>query len=189
KYFKVNATVNNSKTLVGTSGDHPNPLIVYDDLGKGYVMFMNVNTDAEWSNFYYSSSFPILWSQMIKYFNKPKDSEVVRNKLTGGYLQLPEAYWIQTPAEKVNAATVFLDKAGIYTVYRPGREDYFAVNLMDSIESNLSCVDIKDSVESEGFTVGKEDVEVKREHYFKALVLAVMLLILEVIMYRRRGLL
>jgi len=189
KYLKVNATVGGAKVLASTTGEHPTPVMAYREFGRGYVMVMNINTNPEWSNFYYSSSFPILWSQMMKYFNQPRDSEGVKNKLSGEYLQLPEERVVETPGGEVKSSTLFLDKTGVYGVRYDNRVDYITVNLLNGFESNLSCVDVRDSVDEQDFSSKKDEVEVRREHYTKILLVVLAFILIETIVYRRRGLL
>jgi len=189
RYLKVNRTLEGAKVLAGTLGANPTPLAAYRELGKGYVMFMNINPNPDYSNFYYSSSFPILWTQMIRYFNRPRDSEGAKNRLTGEYLQLPDEHVIQTPGEKVKASTVFLDRTGPYSVYYDSMVDTIAVNLLNSAESNLTCVELKDSVAGDEFEIRREDVEVKKEYYDKIIIAILLLILVEAVAYRRRGLL
>ncbi len=189
QYYNVRERDNQTVTIVGSTL-LPNPLIAYREHGKGYVVYMGLNSNPDWSNLYYSSSFPIFWSQMIKYVTRPRGSDVDRSLTTGEYLHLPEASSIKTPSGRTTESkSVFLDKVGVYRVLYEDRTDVIPVNLFDGAESNTTGSSLEDMESAREFKVERELVDVKVDVFRHILILFLAALLLETILYRRRGLL
>ncbi|MFH1056084.1 MAG: VWA domain-containing protein [Candidatus Altiarchaeota archaeon] len=187
RYYNVNERDNQTRTIVGLNL-FENPLISYRPFGKGYVAYMGINSEPEWSNLYYSSSFPILWNQMIKYFAKSRGMAAATSLRTGEYLELPSVMGIETPqGKRINSASIFLDRQGVYKVAYPDRTDQVPVNLLDPAESNTTVGSQDDVAEAEGFQVKYEEVDVKVELFRHLLGLMLVFLLIELVLYRRRG--
>jgi hypothetical protein len=188
KYYTVRERDNETNVLVGAEA-YQNPLIAYRRYGDGYVVYIGINSDPDWSNLYYSSSFPIFWSQMIKYLTLKQGASSAVNLRTGDYMSLPEPLPVQMPSgETVASSNVYLDKAGVYRITYPGRVQEVAVSLLDSVESNITGSDTGAS-DAAGYTVKLQELDVKVEMFRQILALMLALLLVELALYRRRGLL
>ncbi|MBM3309781.1 MAG: VWA domain-containing protein, partial [Candidatus Altiarchaeales archaeon] len=146
KYYnakkKENATV-----IAETEGS---PLIAYWSYGRGKVAYVGINPANEWSNFQYSSSFPIFWSQLIEYVNTGEEITKTLNTKTGNYLVLEREVGVTNPnGETTKTKSLFLDKQGVYTVKTEDSEVLITANLINEDES-----DIKTSFQSEEVTEG-----------------------------------
>jgi hypothetical protein len=189
KYYNVAERDNLTKTLIGASA-FQNPIIAYREQGEGYVAYVGVNSDPAWSNLYYSSSFPIFWGQMMKYFTRLRGSTTATSLRTGEYLQLPQAQGIRTPAGAyLDSRNVFLDKAGVYEVSYADRTEKVTVNLLNAQETNTSGMVVDDIKDSAGYKISRQNVEVSVELFRYLLSLMLALIIIELLLYRRRGLL
>jgi hypothetical protein len=188
KYYAVSERDNSTKTILGAEALQT-PLIAYRQYGSGHVVYVGVNSDPAWSSFYYSSSFPIFWSQMLKYVTKNRGVDSVSAYKTGDYLQLERDTPVKTPSGVfLNSSSIFLDKAGVYTAYEPDRQQPVAVNLLDSVESNTTGM-IGELKGAQDFQIKRQEVELKVEVFRYLLGAMLALLVLELILYRRRGVL
>jgi hypothetical protein len=187
KYYNTKERDNLTMTILSTA--YQTPLVSYRPFGEGTVVYIGINSDPDWSNFYYSSSFPIYWSQLVKYLMRGKSSEQATTFHTGEYLQLPQPMNVRTPGgQTINTASLFLDKAGTYDVAYPERVDHATVNLLDARESNITGSP-GESEKGADYTAKREDVDVKIEVFRYVLMVMLVCLTAELILYRRRGLL
>ncbi|MFC2162514.1 VWA domain-containing protein [Candidatus Altiarchaeota archaeon] len=189
KHFLIVKGSNDTTDLFGTRGESQVPLFSYRRHGAGFVAYMGLNSDPEWSNLYYSSSFPIFWQQMLKQLTPDLEKKNVHDYVTGTYMPLDDVLEVKTPTgASLRTNNVFLDKAGVYEVHHPGKVSFVTVSLLNQRESNITAGSIEDAADDSEFSIEREKIEV-RHQYFKWL-LAVMLvfLFIEMIMYRRRGL-
>lgn len=188
KYYNAQERDNSTKTLVGAQV-FQNPMLSYRPYGGGYVTYMGLNSDPDWGNMYYSSSFPILWSQMIKYFTGLRSADSQQALSTGEYLQAPKTATIKLPSgESVGAQSMFLDKAGVYEISYPDRSEKVPVNLLDAAESNITGMTVEGISDAEGYTGKRGEIEVNVEMYRQILALMILALAAELLLYRRRGL-
>ncbi|RLI94202.1 MAG: hypothetical protein DRO90_02415 [Candidatus Altiarchaeales archaeon] len=180
KYYK-NTQKNNSIVIAEVGNE---PLILYHKYGSGRVVYMGLNPNSEWSNFYYSSSMPVFWFKLIRWINR-KDMALMNNFKTGEYIPLDVNTTIVTPSKKVmKGKNLILDEIGLYEVNLNSISDMIAVNLIDESES-----DIRKSIQIDiTSTMGdEEDVEVNIELYPYVLGIVILFIITELILYRRRG--
>ncbi|MFH1403602.1 MAG: VWA domain-containing protein [Candidatus Altiarchaeota archaeon] len=190
KYFKIQLDDESAARILGTGGDNPTTLFAYRMMGEGHVVFMGLNPDPEWTNMYYSSSFPIFWSQLIKYLTRDVYSESMQDYVSGVYLPLTESTEVRTPSGMtVNTKNIFLDKTGVYEVNHPSKKSKITVSLLNTRESNITSGEVEKSINEDEFTTEREKIEVKHEYY--RILLAVMLVVfmIEMLAYRWRGLL
>ncbi|MFH0863389.1 MAG: BatA and WFA domain-containing protein [Candidatus Altiarchaeota archaeon] len=187
RYYNSRERDNLTKTIVAS--EFNTPLITYRPYGEGTVVYIGINTDPDWSNFYYSSSFPIFWSRMVAYLTRNKGSAQATTLQTGEYLQLPQSLDIQTPPGlTIRSSSLFLDKAGVYEVAYPDRTDHVTVNLLDSAESNITG-SIGEAAAGGEYEVRRNEVDVKVEVFRYLLLIMLAGLVVELILYRKRGLL
>jgi hypothetical protein len=189
RHFNAKERDNHTKTLVQTKTTRA-PIISYRPHGDGYVAYVGVNSNPDSSNLYYSSSFPIFWSQLIKYLTRPRDTGMDRSLQTGEYYSVPEGAKVKTPQGSwVESKTIFLDKAGVYTIAYPDGSEEFTVNLLDPVESNTTSISMEEMQDSRKYTVKREEIDVNVDLFRYILLVMLAALILESILYRRRGLL
>jgi hypothetical protein len=189
KHFKVKTNRNDSRQILGTGGENPTPLFSYRPLGDGHVAYMGLNSNPTWSNLYYSSSFPIFWSQMIKFFGRERGVETVRDYSSGVYMPLPDVLDVKAPSGvSMRTNNVFLDKTGVYEIQYLPEKALITVSLLNDRESNITVGVIEDSVAEGEFSTEREKVEVKHEYHKILLAVMLLLLLFEMIVYRRRGL-
>lgn len=189
KYYNVKERDNDTVTIVGAQV-FENPMLSYRRHGEGYVAYVGVNTDPAWSNMYYSSSFPILWSQMLNFFTRVEAQGGPPSMRTGEYLTLQGEADVKLPSgATVRTASVFLDKAGLYEVSYPPAVERVTANLLDASESNITGRSVEYVSDAGGFTVRKEETQLRVEAYRWILALVVLALALELWVYRRRGIL
>ena len=205
KYFRN--TAKNETTVIARTGK--SPVIAYQPYGKGRVVYIGINPDPAWSNFYYSSSLPIFWLQLIEWVVRDENTLGIHNFKTGDYLTIGsdngidgEDREIKTPSGRLlRSRDLILDEMGIYEVSYEGmghgevdggseREmDRIVVNLADERESDIanSMRDL-DIINDDG-DIKREFVDVKREFFEYLIILIILILMIEVIYYKRRGLL
>ncbi|MBU0762413.1 MAG: BatA and WFA domain-containing protein [Candidatus Altiarchaeota archaeon] len=189
KYPNMKERDNNTVTLLRTRESNI-PLMSYKKLDKGYIAYVGIDSNPQRSNLYYSSDFPIFWNQMIAYFTKDMSSLSTKSYLTGEYLTLERRLGITTPdGKRVNAAAIYLDKVGVYMINKEDAVEYAPVNLLSSAESNTTVADLENLDEASDFSVKYEKKDVKVETYKQLILVALMFLVVEAVIYRRRGLL
>jgi uncharacterized membrane protein len=174
---KPNATV-----IAETDGS---PLIAYWDVGKGRAAYVGINPSPAWSNMQYSSSFPIFWSQLIDYLSQDRGEIKNVNLKTGQYLVLGEESDVTTPSgNTVKTRSLFLDRQGFYKIKSGGSEEAVAVNLEDEDES-----DIKTSTYQEEAAQPTQEREriIREELLMYIITLVTLVMLIEMLVYRRRG--
>lgn len=184
-----NAEVRDNYTIVLAESKASNsPLIAYKDLGSGYVAYMGIDADESRSNLYYSSSFPILYHHMIKYFTRKRASYSTKIMLTGEYMQFAQEPLITLPdLTQLKAKSLFLDKVGIYRLGFPDRTEVVPVNLLSYLESNTTGLSQDQLLDAGQYSQKVEEVEVTKELRKFILFVAVFFILLEILIYRRRG--
>ncbi len=188
-YYDIDIHDNSSIEILGVRGDNPTTLFTYRRLGKGHIAFMGLNPDPLWSNLYYSSSFPIFWSQMIKFFVSDREKKSVLDYSSGAYMPLYDVMNVKTPkGDVIKTNNVFLDKVGLYELSNDVKSESITVSLLNPRESNISIGSIDEAIQTSDFNTRREKVEVKHEYYKILLVFMILILIFEMMMYRRRGL-
>lgn len=164
------------------------PLLSYWKYGKGMVSYAGISPSKSWSNFYYSTSFPILWTQLIGYVNQ-KDGESLRklNFNTGESITLQNGSTITTPSgKKLESSNLILDRVGIYEIKNQGGNRKIAVNLLNRWESNLTTL-IPES-ELSPVRTREDTFDAIRNYRNYLLALAILLLVFEIGYYHKRGL-
>lgn len=187
KYFRN--TAKNKSVVIATVMD--SAVIAYHPIGKGKSAYIGINPNPEWSNFYYSSTNPIFWLQLINWITREEGSLGITSFKTGDYLPLSENVKIKTPSGRTIATKdLMLDEVGIYEIDYSNGKNKIAVNLVDEDESDIthSLKNLK-TINDENFNIRTELVDVKKEFYLYLLVIVILFLLVEVYYYRQRGLL
>lgn len=181
KYYKAELK-NGAESFAEVGGM---PAIAYWPYENGKVLYVGINPNPEWSNFYYSSSMPIFWFQTIKWINQEESSITQYNQKTGTYMPTKKPITVVTPSlNKITSANIIFTKAGVYTI-EGEKVEKIAVNLVDEKESNIGySLPIETIAKTDA---NKEKAEVLVDLYPYLLAVAVILLLIELIYYRKRG--
>jgi hypothetical protein len=183
-------TAKNPNNTIAEFLDTQIPLIAYNESGKGKVVYIGINPASGWSNFYYSSSFPVFWLQLISWVNREDSTLGVNNFHTGDYLPVSSETETRTPSGKtVNTGNILLDEAGFYEINRGDKTDVIAVSLLSEKESDISASPMIKAVDDKDLNLRKESVNLKREILPYLIAAAVLFFMIELYYYKRRGLL
>jgi hypothetical protein len=169
------------------TSDEGVPIISYWRIGAGKVVYLGIPDimgDDAWSDFHTKPEYPIFWLDLVDYLCGASSIEEC-NMQTGSTVQFDLKTRILTPSsQSIKTDNLLLDQTGVYQL--PDRA--IAVNLYNAKESNL--VDGSGSV-SETPGAQKDVVttktDVKNEHDWILLVIALMLLFAELYYLRYRG--
>jgi len=187
RYFKVEAK---KDAVVLAAARDGTPLIAYTAYGKGKVFYLGLSSDPEWSNFYYTSSYPILWSRLIDWVNVPLGEISVSSFAAGEYLpKVKGNVVVTTPSgKKIKSSNLLLDEVGVYYVDHESGSDTVNVNLANPKESNItSIIEAGEAVSSEKFRIEEEEVDVDKKVYTWFAYAALAVLAFEAFFLRRRG--
>ena len=163
------------------------PIISYWRIGAGKVVYLGIPDimgDDAWSDFHTKPEYPIFWLNLVDYLCGASSIEEC-NMQTGSTVRFDSNTRILTPeGQSIKTDNLLLDQTGIYQL--PDRA--IAVNLYNAKESNL--VDGGGAV-SETPGAQKDVVttktDVKKEHDWILLTIALMLLFTELYYLRYRG--
>ena len=169
------------------TSDEGVPIISYWRIGAGKVVYLGIPDimgDDAWSDFHTKPEYPIFWLDLVDYLCGASSIEEC-NMQTGSAVRFDLKTRILTPGgQSIKTDNLLLDQTGVYQL--PDRA--IAVNLYNAKESNL--VDGGGSV-SETPGAQKDVVttktDVKNEHDWILLVIALMLLFTELYYLRYRG--
>ncbi len=186
RYVK-NCLKSNQSTVIATV--KTSPLIAVGVHGQGRVAYVGINSEPEWSNFYLSSSLPIFWSQLIgwmarqEYFSK-------ENYKAGEHVFFQKKLSLITPSQRtLTAEEIILDEVGIYSGNISSEQfQRIAVNLESEGESNIAAsLEVK-TINDPQFNLIPELTEEPTFLLEYLLILALLFLLVETILYQRRGL-
>jgi hypothetical protein len=179
KYYKAEAK-EGSEVIAEVSAM---PEIAYWQYKSGNVAYVGLNPNPAWSNFYYSSSMPIFWFQFIKWVNQKEAGITQYNHKVGEYLPAKEPLQVTTPSgAQITSANIILNQVGVYTI---GAGEKIAVNLVDERESDIGgSTNLETAPEG---SEGKEKVDEVFDIYPYLLGAATILLLTELIYYKKRG--
>lgn len=189
KYLK--AIEKNGTIVIATS--KASPLLAVTNFGGEWekkVSFIGINPNPEWSNFYLSSSFPIFFSNLIKWINKEEGLES-KNLKSGEYVLIRKDINITTPSKrKFLAKELIFDEVGIYNVaLGKDKEEKISVNLENEKESNIkNSLSLETINDPENFNIKKEFGLEENFLWKYLLFIAIIFLFIETILYKRRGL-
>lgn len=106
------------------------PVVTIKRVGSGKVVYFGIPEESE---FRYSPSYPIFWTELVKFVTEQQDVQNL-NYRTGETLLLDEEQKIKTPSRVVQRAALVLDEAGVYEL----EDRVIAVNLLNELESNVN---------------------------------------------------
>jgi hypothetical protein len=183
KYYATEAK-DGAEVLATVAGK---PLIAYRPYKQGRVVYVGLNPNPAWSNFYYSSSMPIFWFQFIKWVNRDETAATQYNYRTGDYLPAKTILNVTTPSGgRLSSANIILNEAGIYSINGAQKTEKIAVNLLDEQESDIgNSLDV--GAIGDGVGAEKEKTDAVYDIYPYLLVMMLVLLLLELVYYKKRG--
>ncbi|MEA1925449.1 MAG: BatA and WFA domain-containing protein [Candidatus Altiarchaeota archaeon] len=174
---------NGSNVIALISGS---PVLSYWMVGEGRVFFLGVNPSPAWSNFYLSSSLPIFAYQLLNWINSDESELASHSFKTTDYLISTEDISTILPSGlTTESRNLLLDDAGLYRITSGGGEDVITANLFDEGESDISNATYEGDLEGVGGVV--DLIEDKKSIVGYLIALVLLLLFLEVLVYRRRG--
>lgn len=171
------ASVKNASLVFASAADG-SPLISIGYRGRGKAAYVGIRHEAAWSDFYLKTSFPIFWLKLIEFMAGSEEDE---NLKTGNFLPLQGEIKVKTPTTTLTTDKLFLDEAGVYEF--GGKK--IAVNLLDERESNISSSAMEGVQYKRSFE--RTSVEVKKEFKDYLLFTALVFVIGELLLLKRRG--
>lgn len=184
----INSFPKQDSTVIAKIGD--SPAIAFRKHGPGRVVYININPNPEWSNFYYSSSFPIFWLQLVKWINR-EDNIGITNLHSGDYLPASgTSANITTPSGRVlTQGNIIFDETGLYSINYGKKFGRISVNLVNERESDIASSGASVGIiNDEKFNIKKELFDVKKELFLYMLILALLFIVIEIVYSRKRGL-
>lgn len=178
------ARARNNSNVIALISD--SPVLSYGLVGEGKVFFLGVNPAPAWSNFYLSSSLPIFCYQLLNWINSDESELASHSFKTTDYFISTGNVSIKLPSGlTTESRNLLLDDAGLYRITYNVREDVITANLFDERESDISNATY--TSEREEFRREFNLIEDKKSIVGYLIALAILLLFLEVLVYRRRG--
>ena len=186
KYVKC-SLVNGSSEVADIEGS---PAIAYKSKGSGTVFYVGINSNPSWTNFYYSSSFPVFWIQLINYATREESTLGVNNFKTGDYLPVSRNVSVKTPSGNIlEAGNLILDEQGFYDLEHWDRVDRISASLLSEKESDIHSLTLIESFADKDFKVEKKVINAKKDLFTYLLYGVILLLLVEAFYYKRRGVL
>lgn len=155
-------------------------VIALEEAGNGKIIYYGIIEGK--SDFKLSPSYPIFWSNMLKFLTNQNDITSLNMK-TGTALVFDKPEKVSTPKGDVTKQTVILDKIGIYAT----ENKKIAANLLSDAESNINEQKQKlgQGLDKFVFAPVKENVQLDFGKWL--IILAIFLMFLEVICIKFRG--
>lgn len=175
KYYMAEQ-LKDTVTVASTTGKVP--VISLKDISGGKAAYYGIIDDS--SDFKSLPSYPIFWNKLINYM-AGSESASEYNYVTGRVLNL-DAQTIQTPSGTIEASSLYLDEAGVYSL----KEKKIAANLLDEAESDLRTADIEKEKQKES-VVEKDTKEHNLPLAPLAMLLVFLLLLGETFYVKARG--
>ena len=164
--------------LTVTSADN-STIVGLSKLGSGKMVYFGMLEKA--SDFKFSPSYPIFWTEVLKYVTDQQDMKTLNYK-TGDTLIFDAAQKIETPKKTVRQITYVIEDVGVYTV--DGKK--IVANLVNDAESDING---KGAFGTKSVDYELRPVKEERKYYWAGTLITVALLLLffEVYYIKRRG--
>ncbi|MCL2141754.1 MAG: VWA domain-containing protein [Methanimicrococcus sp.] len=161
------------------------PVIAYGPYSSGMVFYIGFNDhagDDAWNNFAGFPEFPVFWIRLTNYFAGIGDISEYNVK-AGSMMILPEETEIITPEGRTKTNRVLFETAGIYTV----GQKKIAVNMYNDKESNTLLPRLE-GIDSSGNANELPTLyEIQKNIFFIFACLAVIFMVVELYLLRKRG--
>ncbi len=155
-------------------------IIALEETGDGKIVYYGIMESK--SDFKLSPSYPIFWSNMLKFLTNQNDISSLNMK-TGTALVFDKPKKVSTPEGEVTKQTIILNKIGIYAT----EEKRIAANLLSDAESSINEQKQKlgQGLDKFVFAPVKENVQMDFGKWL--IILAIALMFFEVICIKFRG--
>lgn len=154
-------------------------IIAMGKKGNGKLVYYGILEST--SDFKYSPSYPIFWTEMMRYLTGQLDLKNL-NYHTKDTMILDSEQVIKTPIKKVKQATLMLENTGVYEL----EDKKIAANLLDEKESDINSMTAEGAKSTE-FEL-KPVKETRKFEFEPLLILAAgVILLLEVLYIKMRG--
>ncbi len=175
-YFLLVQKTDNLLTVASADNS---TMIGVGKIGAGKLVYYGILERS--SDFKFSPSYPIFWTEVLKYVTDQQDMKTLNYK-TGDTLIFDTPQKIETPTKVVKQVTLALEHAGVYTI----DTKKVAVNLLNDKESDIN---LKESFGARGIAVELRAVREERKYYWEYVLLVVVLVLsfLELMVMKRRG--
>jgi len=172
-------TIKQNKEFTTMASLGNDTIIAVGKEGNGKLVYYGLLEST--SDFKYSPSYPIFWTELNRYLTGQLDLKNL-NYLTKDTLILDSEQKIKTPKETVKQATIMLENAGIYEL----EDKKIAVNLLDEKESEVNAKTVLGAKSTEF-----ELKPVKETRKFELepilIMIAGIILLLEILYIKLRG--
>jgi len=128
-HFKTTGQKSGFTTIVSMGND---TIISLGKAGSGKIVYYGILENT--ADFKYSPSYPIFWTEMLRYLTGQLDLKNM-NYFTKDMLLLEGEQKIKTPIKTVKQATIMLENTGIYEL----EDRKIASNLLDEKESEINA--------------------------------------------------
>ncbi len=154
------------------------PVMTLKPEGAGKIVYYGI---PEGSDFKFSPSYPIFWTELMKYVTEQQDVRNLNFK-AGDTLILDGEQRIKTPSKTVKRAALVLDEISVYEL----EDRVIAVNLASQKESNIN---FEAPAGTKSFEYELRPVKETREFHWAVwlLALALILTVFEIWFVRSRG--
>ena len=154
-------------------------IIAMGKKGNGKLVYYGILESK--SDFKYSPSYPIFWTEMMRYLTGQLDLKNL-NYHTKDTMILDSEQVIKTPIKKVKQATLMLENTGVYEL----EDRKISANLLDEKESDINSMTAEGAKSTE-FEL-KPVKETRKFEFEPLLILAAgIILLLEVLYIKMRG--
>jgi hypothetical protein len=155
------------------------PILVFRQSGAGKIIYFGFLEEG--SDFKFSPSYPIFWTELIKFLTNRQDASSLNFK-TGELLVLDDIQEIKTPSKRIKSSALFLDEQGIYEL----KDRKIAVNLLNERESSINP---DDSFGTKSVDYELKPVKEKRKKVWSSflLIFGLILLFIELFYVKVRG--
>ena len=154
-------------------------IIAMGKKGNGKLVYYGILEST--SDFKYSPSYPIFWTEMMRYLTGQLDLKNL-NYHTKDTMILDSEQVIKTPIKKVKQATLMLENTGVYEL----EDRKISANLLDEKESDVNSMTAEGAKSTE-FEL-KPVKETRKFEFEPLLILAAgVILLLEVLYIKMRG--
>ncbi|MBI4918658.1 VWA domain-containing protein [archaeon] len=158
-------------------------IIGMESKGKGKILYYGILEKS--SDFKFSPSYPIFWTEVVKFLLEKQDISQL-NHPTKDFLTFLKPQEVKNPSgKKIITQTLVLEEAGLYQL----PEQYVAANLLDERESSLTATKSFAEKNSEEYSV--KAVKEKQEFDLSPLIIFLLMLTLagETFYIKTRGML
>ena len=172
-YIKGEIKDNRTIVLAESNDNQLSPMITFSEFGLGHVFYYGIYDER--NQFKISTQYPLFWISVLELLEE-RDSIWDLNLKVG---EIIYGDLIETPSGNKYEKYAVVEESGIYKI----KEKEVAVNLLNTVESDINKLNLKElKDESVGRKI-KHDVEL-----FPFMITAVILLmLLEVYMLKKRG--